>query len=65
MLQGISDTHFRAVKQIVVEVHDVNKGLQAVCDVLHRQGFSSVNVLSEDWHMHRIMRIYTVVGSRQ
>lgn len=48
VLRGIDDTHWPLIRQVVLEVHDIDGKRQQITDLLARQGFSRVIAHQQD-----------------
>jgi len=63
VLQGILDAHWPHIRQLVVELHDVDGRRERVKTRLEALGFR-VTVLREDWALHAIAGIWTLYATR-
>ncbi len=63
VLRGIDNEHWARVRQLVVEVHEVDGRVEAVRGLLASKGYEVV-VDCEDWAMHPLLGIYTVFARR-
>ena len=64
MLQGMSDHNWAAVRQAVIEVHDVDGRLAKLQALLRAKGFRHIVVGTEEMESHKILGIYTVFARK-
>jgi len=63
VLAGMEPGLWPRVRQVVLEVHDVDGRVERVEKLLHAQGFRT-QVDQEDWAIHPLLGIYTVYAKR-
>jgi hypothetical protein len=64
VLKGITQQeHWNMIKQLVVEVHDVNNRVTTISRMLEDKGFT-VTVSQEDFELHKVLNIFTVYATR-
>jgi len=63
VVQGIRPEHFALIRQMVVEVHDMNGRVAQLTEVFKRHGYE-VHVDQESWAVHKLSQIYTLFVRR-
>lgn len=63
VLQGIAAADFQKIKQLVIEVHDINNRVQQITKLLQENNFT-VMIDQEEWSLHPLMNIYTIFAKR-
>jgi FkbM family methyltransferase len=63
VLAGLQSAHWPRIRQLVVEVHDVEGRVAAVAELLRGHGFSTA-IDQEDWALHPLLGLATVYGRR-
>jgi hypothetical protein len=63
VLQGIDAADFQKIKQLVIEVHDINNRVQQITRLLQEHNFT-VTVDQEEWSLHPLMNIYTICARK-
>ena len=63
VLAGIPDATWPAIRQLVVEVHDVDGRLERLRRLLERCGYRTQSA-REDWALHQLLGIYTLYATR-
>ena len=64
VLLGITERDWPKIRQVVIEVHDVDGRVEQVRRMLIEQGFHIV-VDQEDWALHPLLGIFTVYAVRE
>lgn len=64
VLLGITEHDWPKIRQVVIEVHDVDGRVKQVRQMLIEQGFRTV-VDQEDWALHPLLGIFTVYAVRE
>jgi hypothetical protein len=64
VINGIRKEHFRRIRQLVIEVHDVKGRVDSMSKQLTAVGFN-VTVDQEDWDCHKLMRLFTIYAVRK
>jgi hypothetical protein len=54
VLEGVSDAVWARIRQVVVEVHDVDNRLEVIKRMLAAKGFDKLAVESEEWETHKL-----------
>jgi FkbM family methyltransferase len=60
VLQGIDDADWPKVRQVVLEVHDVDRGLERVTSLLDRHGFHVIPEQDDMYVGSRLYKLYAV-----
>lgn len=63
VLNGIGDQDWKKIRQLVIEVHDMDNRVDVLSAMLREKGYTVV-ADQEDWHLHRLMKIYTLYARR-
>jgi Methyltransferase FkbM domain len=63
VLQGIDESDWPRIRQLAIEVHDVDGRVARMRDVLEAKGYGVV-VEEADWATHRLMGIHMLYASR-
>ncbi|MEM9818383.1 MAG: FkbM family methyltransferase, partial [Cyanobacteria bacterium P01_D01_bin.6] len=63
VLTGIEQEDWRKIRQVVVEVHNVNDRVEQIVSMLERHGYRT-KVAQEDWAIFRVMDIFMVYAVR-
>lgn len=63
VLQGIAESDWPRIRQLAIEVHDVDGRLARMRDVLEGKGYRVV-VDEADWATHRLMGLHMLYASR-
>jgi 31-O-methyltransferase len=63
VLAGIGDADWPRIRQLVIEVHDVDGRLDRMTRLLEAHGFRTT-IAREDWKLHELLRISTLYASR-
>jgi len=63
VLAGLEPALWPRVRQVVVEVHDVDGRVEQIADLLRTRGFAA-HIDQEDWAIHPLLGIYTVYARR-
>lgn len=63
VLRGIDDEHWPRIRQIVIEVHDVDGRVGKVRELLASKGYDVV-VDRQDWALHVLLGIHTLFARR-
>lgn len=48
ILQGIEDRHWSSIRQVVMELHDIDDRLKKTKNLLQQQGFSNITAMQQD-----------------
>ncbi len=64
VLAGIADGDWPKIRQLVIEVHDVDGRLARMRELLRARGYRVVSA-REDWELHALMRISTLYAVRE
>ncbi|HEX6427646.1 MAG TPA: FkbM family methyltransferase, partial [Niastella sp.] len=48
ILQGIEDRHWSSIRQVVMELHDIDDRLKKTKTLLQQQGFSNITAMQQD-----------------
>jgi amino acid adenylation domain-containing protein/FkbM family methyltransferase len=62
VLEGIDDEHWPAIRQVVLQVHDLDDRRRRVEELLRRQGFAYTTV--RDWAVEEDQEVYYVYAHR-
>jgi len=61
ILQGIEDRHWSSIRQVVMELHDINDRLQKVKDLLLQQGFTNITATQQEIFINtNIYQLYAI-----
>ncbi len=63
VLAGLQSAHWPRIRQVVVEVHDVEGRVAEVEELLRGHGFATA-IDQEDWAVHPLLGLATVYGRR-
>ncbi|MEO8394998.1 MAG: FkbM family methyltransferase [Chloroflexota bacterium] len=63
VVQGIAEVDWARIRQIVIEVHDVEGRAEELRALLERQGYQTY-MQQPDWALLHLMHIYTLYGIR-
>jgi FkbM family methyltransferase len=63
VLLGIEPQDWPKIKQFVVEVHDIDRRVDTIAKLLVEKGYQT-EVREEEWHVLRLMNIYTIYAVR-
>jgi hypothetical protein len=63
-LKGIEEGDWKKIRQLIIEVHDIEGRVHEMTRLLEENGFA-VKVDQEDWSLHKLMHIYTLYATRQ
>lgn len=63
VLDGIADKDWNRLRQLVIEVHDIDGRLQRMSDTLEHHGFHVIRE-REDWALHELLGIWTLYAIR-
>ena len=58
VLNGINPEHWKIIKQIVVEIHDVNDRYHAISQLLQKEGFKLKTIKEESLKNTNLFNIY-------
>eukprot|EP00744_Colponema_vietnamica_P008168 GILI01011675.1.p1 GENE.GILI01011675.1~~GILI01011675.1.p1 ORF type:complete len:344 (-),score=75.75 GILI01011675.1:236-1267(-) len=64
VLMGISDKLWPKIKQVVVEVTDVDNRVDKIVSLFKEKGFKNITVDIEDWESHKLLDIKTIFATR-
>lgn len=64
VLMGISDKLWPKIKQVVVEVTDVDGRVDKIVSLFKEKGFKNVTVDVEEWASHTVLDIKTIFATR-
>ena len=64
IVMGIEADDWRKIKQLIVEVHDVNGRLPKMISLFESYGYNTV-VDQEDWEVHKLMNIFTIYAAKR
>jgi len=64
IVMGIEADDWRKIKQLIIEVHDVNGRLQKMISLLEGYGYNTL-VDREDWEVHKLMNIFTIYAVKK
>ena len=62
-IEGIGPSDCKKIRQLIIEVHDINNRLNEITSLLTQQGYT-VKTDQENWSLHKLMFIYTVYAIR-
>lgn len=63
VLRGIDADDFKKIKQLVIEVHNIDSRVQTITKLLQQHNFTVITD-REDWSLHPLMNIYTIFAKR-
>lgn len=64
VLEGISDALWPRIRQMTIEVHNLNGRVDQIKRMLASKGFDHVVTGSEDWEVHRLLHLQTIFARR-
>ena len=59
VLRGIDQEDWGKIRQVIVEVHDIDNRVEKIVSMLKRRGYST-QVAREDWAVAKLMNIFIV-----
>lgn len=65
VLDGMSDSVWERVQQIVVEVHNIDNRVDKIRKMLASKGFNRVVSEDEDWEVHRLLDMTSLFAMRK
>ncbi|MEM8777849.1 MAG: FkbM family methyltransferase [Cyanobacteria bacterium P01_G01_bin.49] len=64
IVMGIEADDWRKIKQLIVEVHDINGRLLKMISLFESYGYNTL-VDQEDWEVHKLMNIFTIYAAKR
>lgn len=58
VLRGINNNHWKLIKQLVIEVHDINSNLEKISTLLTEKGFTYIIDQDSDTNVSNLYNIY-------